>query len=90
MSFKVGDSVSWSSQAQGSTKQKFGEVVAVVPVRGAIPDGFQITGAGSPRDHESYIVAVKSGKTDKAKLKLYWPRVNALCRVAKRGKVAKA
>ena len=37
-----------------------------------------IDGGGLARDHESYLVAVKTGKTDAAKLTLYWPRVSAL------------
>lgn len=37
-----------------------------------------IDGGGLPRDHESYLVAVKTGKTDAAKQSLYWPRVKAL------------
>lgn len=37
-----------------------------------------VVGCGMSRDHESYLVAVKTGKTDSAKLTIYWPRVSAL------------
>lgn len=37
-----------------------------------------IEGAALARDHVSYLVAVKTGKTDAAKPTLYWPRVSAL------------
>lgn len=37
-----------------------------------------IEGGGLCRDHESYLVAVKTGKTAAAKLTLYWPRVTSL------------
>lgn len=33
---------------------------------------------GSPRDHESYLVAVPQGTSGKAKAALYWPRVKGL------------
>lgn len=67
MSFKVGDEVRWCSQAQGSSKQKQGRVIEVVPA-GEIPN--DIGGVSSPRNHESYVVHV--GST------LYWPRVSHL------------
>jgi hypothetical protein len=41
-----------------------------------------IDGAGLARDHESYLVEVKTGKTDAAKKTLYWPRVKGLALVA--------
>lgn len=31
MKFKIGDKVKWTSQASGSTKEKFGEIVMIVP-----------------------------------------------------------
>jgi hypothetical protein len=37
-----------------------------------------IDGCGFSRNHESYLVAVSTGKTDAAKKTLYWPRVSAL------------
>jgi len=38
-------------------------------------------GGGGKRDHESYLVAVKTGKTDRAKKSLYWPHVAWLRKV---------
>ncbi len=35
-------------------------------------------GGGSQRSHESYLVTVKTGKTDRAKLSIYWPVVKWL------------
>lgn len=73
--FKLGDRVVWESQAQGSWKRKEGEVVEVVPAFG-LPrlagDGW-----GMHREHESYVVAVQTGKR-KTTLKHYCPRVSAL------------
>lgn len=73
-SFAVGDEVVWESQSSGSIKKKQGTVVAVVPVGGfaqdLIPRELKCSsrlGYGSPRAHESYLVAV--GK------RCYWPRV---------------
>lgn len=37
-----------------------------------------IDGAGLARNHESYLVEVKTGKTDAAKKSIYWPRVSRL------------
>jgi len=58
--FKVGDKVCWSSQSGGVSKFKVGTVVAVVPAECIaqcfLPDGFQMRGAGMPRNHESYLV----------------------------------
>lgn len=88
--FKIGDPVKWSSQAGGRIKQKTGEVVFVVPVGGSsweldeekrykeLMDTHKVHFDGvvlSARNHESYLVSVKDGKTDKAKKSLYWPRV---------------
>jgi len=87
--FKLGDQVKWTSQAAGSTTTKTGEVVVIVPAgktpreamtdeqrRSSLPKRYD----GWPRDHESYIVKVKIGKTDKAMPALYWPRVKGLHR----------
>lgn len=84
---QIGDKVTWRSQAAGSTTEKIGEIVVVVPAgkhpheamsvelkRQNLPRRYD----GWPRDHESYIVAVKKGKTDKALPVLYWPRVSGL------------
>ena len=40
-----------------------------------------IDAGGLARDHESYLVEVKTGKTDAAKKTLYWPRVKGLHKV---------
>lgn len=94
--FKLGESVSWKSQAGGSTKKKTGTVVGIVPAgprkglfKYIIPslsfdEAHQkfnlspIDCAGLSRNHESYLVSVQDGKTDKAKPKIYWPRVSSL------------
>jgi hypothetical protein len=71
--FVVGQGLSWSSQAQGSSKSKTGLVVEVVAA-GARPIG--IPGAGFSRNHESYVVEVPQGRN--AKPKKYWPIVSGL------------
>jgi len=86
--FKIGDNVEWESTSFGSTTQKHGRIVAVIPPNcgpgeyiekaSAAADGARYAsggGPGLPRDHESYIVHVPSGK---GKGKLYWPRVKNL------------
>lgn len=74
---KCGDQVTWSSQAGGNTAVKTGTIIEVVP-SGAKPKT-RVKDAGSPRDHESYVVAAshtdKSGRTRKAN---YWPLVKNL------------
>jgi hypothetical protein len=73
--FKLGDIVTWSSQAHGSTKTKIGPVVEVVKP-GALPDRemfprlYQHSGVGCSRPDTSYVVLVKT--------KEYWPRAAAL------------
>lgn len=76
--FKVGDSVSWTSQAGGSWKPKVGTVIEVVP-----SDHPPTKYAGtSTRGHESYVVKVagRPAKTSKGsaehvrvKDETYWP-----------------
>lgn len=90
--FKVGDSVKWSSSAQGSTTTKTGTVIAVIPggkksadtVRKQVQKREKTRnsafGYGGDRDHESYLVAVPQGTTGRAKPKLYWPVVSKLQR----------
>lgn len=81
-----GDSVTWSSQAGGSFREKKGEVVEIIPpngkfsnaIRDRYPDLFKGAGVGFPRPEVSYIVAVPQGKTRKAKPKHYWPRTSSL------------
>lgn len=83
--FKKGEQVKWASQAGSSSTEKTGEVIAVIPAGTyANPikyrDGYDIRtmGFGSPRKHESYLVAVQTRKDPSAKKALYWPRVKNL------------
>ena len=71
---KFNDAVFWSSQAWGSWKEKTGLICEVVPP-GQLPK-IRRPGWGSPRDHESYVVAVKL--TPMSKDRFYWPRVKDL------------
>ena len=85
--FKKGDLVTWSSQAGGYAKRKFGTVVSIVPKDMPVFQynalAMEDTGArgldcpGMARDHESYIVHVPT-KTGRGNGKLYWPAVNKL------------
>lgn len=79
MTFKVGDRVVWSSQSAGVTKTKSGVVVLVI-APGDRPRG--IRGAGSPREHESYVVSAKTendgDKKTRGKTRRYWPLVKYL------------
>lgn len=73
----IGDTVSWTSQAAGTTKRKTGKIVAVVPAGKDpalyVPKGLLINAwRGDERDHESYLVRVGNKKL------LYWPRVSQL------------
>lgn len=86
MQFQVGQDVTWLSQAQGSATRKEGTVAQIVAA-GAKPNIQGLSrkhgarsayGGGMARDHESYVVLVPGGKTDKAKPVLYWPRAAAL------------
>jgi hypothetical protein len=89
MGFKIGQTVEWTSQANGTTKTKRGEIVAILPER-ECPRMLEIFGAdyhsryrslvdarSLSRHEESYIVAVP-GKTKRVRPRLYWPRVSAL------------
>jgi hypothetical protein len=84
MGFKLGDTVTWTSQAQGSEKTKIGVVVEVVPENKKINtwlaryEKYLIQFGMGRRNHESYLVEVRDGKTDKARPKLYWPLVSKL------------
>ena len=83
--FAVGSKVAWASQAHASEVEKHGVVVAVVPegydvraiARSYAAASVQFDG-DLPRNHESYLVLVKTGKDGRGKPKLYWPRVSAL------------
>jgi Iap family predicted aminopeptidase len=87
MSFQVGDTVTWTSQAGGHSKTKVGEVVNIVPKgsqlswRGVqFKDTHRFRHGGGPRNHESYLVSVPA-KTSKGKPTLYWPVVKNLRKV---------
>ena len=73
---KLGDTVTWYSGANGTYLEKEGVVVDVVKP-GKRPDFSRypsLKGCGTPRPHESYIVAVKTAKS----IRHYWPRVSGL------------
>lgn len=75
MTFKIGDMVQWSSQAQGSTAKKVGEVVEVVttgqrPDRERFEKLYRNSGCGYGRPERSYVVMVGN--------KPYWPRTSLL------------
>ncbi|EMH4164014.1 hypothetical protein RJ498_003317 [Pluralibacter gergoviae] len=81
MKFKEGDEVIWSSQANGSIKEKIGEVVEVIPAgRSILKSRFrhELDASTYPRDNESYIVCVGPKPGSRAKPKYYWPRTLAL------------
>jgi hypothetical protein len=75
--FEVRSKVRWTSQSQGYTTKKVGEVVAVVPAgchpKDCIPRGYKLRPTGLPRNHESYLVSAKGHGTF-----LLWPRVDSL------------
>lgn len=91
MKLSVGDIVTWTSQANGSTIEKRGEVVIVLPAGkqrrhymnqpAGSWDLSPMNGAQQTRNHESYLVLVRPAKGN-AKPKLYWPMVKALVREA--------
>lgn len=85
--FKVGDKVTWTSQANGHSSTKTGEIVATIPANemsepfiaecgGAkkFANTSKILGYSS-RKHESFLVAVPAGK---GKPRLYWPLASKL------------
>lgn len=86
----VGQIVTWRSHSSGTDKQKIGIIVAIVKP-GQNPyliDQFNYeiyqkvdNRNVSKRDHESYLVAVTTGKSKWAKKRLYWPRVSMLFEV---------
>ena len=77
MKFKLNQRVAWVSQSNGTSKEKHGTVIRIVPAgedplaEVCMPGG----GFGQARNHESYLVEVREGKW---KPKLYWPRVARL------------
>lgn len=95
MNFQLINTVKWTSSAGGKSKTKVGVIVAVIAPN-QLPriqhDNLIFHNPGkyklrldlsaTPRDHESYLVAVQSTKT--GKLQLYHPRVNQLHLVPKK------
>jgi len=81
--FQIGAAVHWASQSSGTTKEKTGRILAVVPA-GKRPDRVQFlslykgAGVGLSRDHVSYVVGVEVGKTLGSSVRYYWPRVASL------------
>lgn len=87
--YRVGDCVTWESQSGGYTKSKTGGVVYVAPlIINKRLSPIQIAADDFP-DHQrmfdgltfppgAVLVEVRDGKTDKAKPKLYMPRLSAL------------
>ena len=65
--FKLGDVVTWKSQANASWIEKTGTVGEVVPA-GSLPDRARFkalyvgSGIGSTRNHESYVISLFTGK----------------------------
>lgn len=80
MAFKLGDEVSWTSQANGGFTKKIGVVVEVIPAGKPISSSkfTTLSGGGAPRKEESYVVCVGPKPSSRAKPKYYWPRVSAL------------
>lgn len=79
-SLKLGDVVTWTSQAGGSTTTKTGSIIEVVVPR-RLPTHVRNT---SSRNHESYVVrVVPVGKRGQPlKPVTYWP-VASLLKLAK-------
>ena len=83
--FKVGGRVEWWSGAGRGWLRKEGVVVAVVaPAEYPLEHPFVNTHKfmfdtpSLTRNHESYLVEVRRFAGDKAKPRLYWPRVSQL------------
>lgn len=90
--FRVGDRVTWSSQAAGSWAKKVGMVIEVVA---AMQRPQRLNHFGR-RDHESYVVEVvplakkhgRSGKATQRKPVIYWPVASKLERAKGRASAA--
>ena len=87
MKLVIGAQVKWTSQAGSVSKEKVGEVVAVIPPKKLpskedFPSLYRGAGIGSSRSHESYVIRVKTGATAS---RIYWPRVNGLSVVERDG-----
>ncbi|MFB0841808.1 hypothetical protein [Paenibacillus oleatilyticus] len=82
--WNIGDKVKWSSQAQGSEKEKRGTVHAIVPadanVRPYLPEGIARTQQKFDTIHaayQRYIIAVPRGGKSQL-VDYYCPRPNLL------------
>ena len=84
MKFKLNQRVAWVSQSRGTSKEKHGRVIRIVPPQKHPLGGFsawgdthslQLSAYGQVRDHESYLIEVREGK---GKRRLYWPVVAKL------------
>lgn len=78
--FQIGDTVTWTSHANGNVKTKTGKVVAIIPPD-IVPVNhvYKIEGKWNwrrvgvtYRNHESYLIQVGKSK------RLYWPLVKYL------------
>jgi len=90
MKLKIGDSVTWTSQALGFEKTKNGVVVAVAPSGADRLDssplayakehfpGHKLMFDGTAWEPDGVLVEVRDGKTSRAKPKLYMPRLSKL------------
>lgn len=86
MDFKLGDTVTWTSQANAGYKRKTGKIIVILPANSK-PYSFiseeiffkyncaAVDPRSLPRNHRSYLVSIENGN---AKPKLYWPRVSLL------------
>ena len=71
---KLNDTVRWTSQAGGVTKEKTGRIIEVVPA-GKEPMTV-LKDPGGTRNHVSYIVHAEGAR--RASEANYWPRVSGL------------
>lgn len=92
--FKLKDTVSWQSQGQGNATVKSGYIVYVLPPKTSparVVSELKKTHRvmfkmadrtfAHGRDHESYLVSVERGSTEKAFSGLYWPDMRRLRKV---------
>lgn len=72
---KLGDKVTWTSQAAGIRRAKEGTIVEVVP-----PNCYPLMkkNNGAPRKHESYVVRATAVRGQNRSFRLYWPLVRYL------------
>lgn len=85
MTFSVGQTVTWRSQANNDWKSKTGVIVAVVKAgehavfgRDLPTHRWTIAFRGEPRKQLSYLVVVDTPSKRGRKPKLYWPHPNTL------------